>query len=834
MQRRNDLFSIAIILLAAVLMHGHGLLRGKVLLPADIVLLMRPWAESARDRFPEHRFAQNPMLGPIFEYYSWRYQVRQRMRQGEIPLWNPMEMSGNVLLANSQSAPLYPPNVLLYVLPLWLGINLVTFLHTALTGLLMYGFLRSLGLQPASALTGALAWMLSGPMLVWTEFQTPTAVLCWLPGALWAIEAAARDGRWLRGWMSTSVCLTLSLVAGHPQFAFYVILLTVLYALWRCGRRSLWLLPAVLGLSTTLGSATLLPVAEASRINHRSRAGSFAESVRLRLPPEYLAGLVLPNVLGNPRDYVHVEDGQARPGHPYVGRYEFIEYCHYAGTVTLILALFAMGHGFRRPTIRFFALLGALGLALALGTYLGAVFFYVVPGYAQFHAPARAVCMLVFALCVLAAYGWDIVCSSALGYPALPSTSRAPATSGASQETPDGQRLPLHLGFVSGACALAAFLAWPLLGLGYPVLLSAEWISYEAGGIRHAVLFAALTALTGALLYRRVPPPQRRRLATALPLICAADLLMWGYGFNPATDPAMLAETSAVGEVLRSASPGRVLSLESPGLGIKGLIVPNYNAVVGYREVQGADSVHTLRYHRAMAEVARQIEPDWRGFPDNNTVRLPGADHPLLDALNVTHVTTCPPMTLPTDRFQRLADAELTVWRNPRARGPAWITSNVVSVGSPEEAVRHMRMVAQSPTVVEGPVPPLEAGAAGSARLLTFSAHRVEYAVETSGVALLVTSEPAYPGWKAIVHKDGRSRPVPIRVAEGVLRAVVVPKGTCRVEVRYEPGSFLLGCYLTCLSVSALTAVLTSLRRGEKVIKTEPPAPIGGNAGRRG
>src|SRR5437879_7777441 len=101
---------------------------------------MRPWAGG------EKYIAQNQMLGPIFEYYSWRHYARERIRAGEVPLWNPYELGGNVLLANSQSAVLYPPNLLLYLLPLPIGINLVTALHTLLTGLMMLGMLRALGI----------------------------------------------------------------------------------------------------------------------------------------------------------------------------------------------------------------------------------------------------------------------------------------------------------------------------------------------------------------------------------------------------------------------------------------------------------------------------------------------------------------------------------------------------------------------------------------------------------------------------------------------------------------------------------------------------------------
>src|SRR5689334_16462110 len=121
-----DLACTLLLLLATCLLYAPALLRGRVLLPADIVPLMRPWAATARERFPDFRFAQNQMHGPIFEYYSWRHYARGRIRAGEVPLWNPYELGGNVLLANSQSAVLYLPNLLLYLFSLPVGINLVT------------------------------------------------------------------------------------------------------------------------------------------------------------------------------------------------------------------------------------------------------------------------------------------------------------------------------------------------------------------------------------------------------------------------------------------------------------------------------------------------------------------------------------------------------------------------------------------------------------------------------------------------------------------------------------------------------------------------------------
>src|SRR5437867_544069 len=135
----QDRICVLLLFIATLSVYAPSLFGGRVLLPADIVPIMRPWAAQGRDRFKDHRYAVNQMHGPIFEYYSWRHYARERIRQGEVPLWNPYELSGNVLLANSQSAVLYPPNVLLYLFPIQVGINLVTALHTFLTGLFMFG-----------------------------------------------------------------------------------------------------------------------------------------------------------------------------------------------------------------------------------------------------------------------------------------------------------------------------------------------------------------------------------------------------------------------------------------------------------------------------------------------------------------------------------------------------------------------------------------------------------------------------------------------------------------------------------------------------------------------
>jgi hypothetical protein len=825
------------IVLAALALHGPAIMRGRVLLPADVILLMRPWGPVAVERFPDIRHAQNQLLGPMFEYYPWRHYARARLRSGEVPLWNPYEMGGNALLGNSQSAVLYPPNAALYLLPLWVGINLVTLFHTTVTGLLMLGFLRGAGLRPCAAVCGAMTWMLCGSMIVWMEFQTPTAVLCWLPGCLWASDALVRNIRrrrseGLRGIGASgsamlallSVALALALTAGHPQFAYYVLVACAVYMLVRSPRIMLWAGPTVLVASVCLGSATLLPVAESARINHRVRDASYTEAIALRLPPSYLGSLLVPNVRGNPRDYVQIREGVAAVGHPYVGTYDFTEYCQYVGIPALLLAVFGVIRSWRRRTALSMAILGVLGLALALGTPIGAVFHYLAPGWSQFYAPARAVCLVQFALAALAGFGLDA---------ALAESESGGAASAA--------RLGAGL---AAAVGLAAVAVWPLSAISQRILTSPEWIAYAALGIRHAVLFSAGAGLALWMLLRvpgtardREPGSDRRGAkgrgrhggiseqaerwrrpaSVALPLLCALDLLLWGRAYSPAVAPAILTAPPQRASIPNPEPWARALSFEEPRLGIKSMIVPNFNVTVGYREAQGANPVHSRRYHEAMRAAAEAMTSRRPVFGDHNTVRMPTGHHPLFDVLNVTHATTLGADDPPGPHYTRETQGLLTVWRNTGALGPARLVFETVQASDVAEAVAILGRSdhdARRVAVVEAALPDIHApqegaGAIARVSLAAFSAHRVAYAVDTPSSGLLVASEVAYPGWTAQVARSGEAgaRRVAIAVADAVLRAVTVPPGRSTVTFRYEPGSFRLGLFVTLVSCGTLAAL---------------------------
>jgi len=83
-------------------------------------------------------------------------------------------------------------------------------------------------------------------------------------------------------------------------------------------------------------------------------------------------------------------------------------------------------------------------------------------------------------------------------------------------------------------------------------------------------------------------------------------------------------------------------------------------------------------------------------------------------------------------------------------------------------------------------------------RQVTVQTHwpnRLAFTATGKGRALAVSSETAYPGWKALV--EGREKP--IEKINHAFRGVVLEEGEARVVLNFEPNSFRLGFFCSLL-----------------------------------
>jgi hypothetical protein len=84
------------------------------------------------------------------------------------------------------------------------------------------------------------------------------------------------------------------------------------------------------------------------------------------------------------------------------------------------------------------------------------------------------------------------------------------------------------------------------------------------------------------------------------------------------------------------------------------------------------------------------------------------------------------------------------------------------------------------------------------------SPNRLEVEVSSEADGWLYIADTWYPGWEA--RLDGI--PVELFRANYLFRAVEVPAGDHRVELRYDPDSFRIGAFVTLSSLSFLVLVL--------------------------
>jgi len=100
----------------------------------------------------------------------------------------------------------------------------------------------------------------------------------------------------------------------------------------------------------------------------------------------------------------------------------------------------------------------------------------------------------------------------------------------------------------------------------------------------------------------------------------------------------------------------------------------------------------------------------------------------------------------------------------------------------------------------------------GTCSITAYRPEQVLLDVATGSDCLLLFQDVYYPGWKGYV--DGRE--VEILETDIGMRAIALPAGTHRVEMRYTPASIKLGLALTCAGlVLSAGYVLANRRRGK-------------------
>lgn len=712
---------------------------------------------------------------PLLQFYPWHEFAKQTILSGNLPLWNPWVGMGAPLLANAQSALLYPPNWVLLILPVEFGQGLLLVGHLLWAGIGMVKLSRLFGIGRLGRTVAGLAFMLCGYVAARSWFLTINASVAWLPWIILAGEAAVRQRRGIFAAPLTAA-LCLQWLAGHWQTAWYTWLILCGWVIVRAfSLRPAWqkmlsagvrLLTAGL-LAFALGAAQFLPTLEYWWASQRSGGAERAAALAYSFWPWQWITLIAPNFFGNP----------ARGD--YWGYANFWENAIYIGLLPLALAGLAVVRRILRrgiPDFPYGYVLVVMGVTAVLGmgswTPVFPFLFSHIPTFDLFQAPVRTMIGFVFSLCLLAAVGAE----------------------GWAQAQGSSRRGPANLLVVSAAVTIGGIAAVSIRSIR-PTFPLAIIVAGTLG---------MLIACVWLLKVESQNRPGLRRIwpAAAVGLI-ALDLIVADAGLIPVVTPDLYRADNPPGAEIAANLDGRRLFMPeeiryqlmysraflfrsfgglADWMDIRRWELPDVGAMDGIRSVNNFDSFVPARY-AVLTGGAETLPTAQRerllGMMDVGAVwEWPaGAESPSLryldnEAVRAWGVCSARWMIGPEDSRQAVFDPQFDPTQTV-----------ILEVGRGDEGRR-----CESAPVVALPS--------------TVDPNRVQAEVDFPQDGFLVLADVNYDGWNAFL--DGER--IPLLQADYAFRAVRVPAGKHTVEFRYTPLSFWGGLILSVAALLVLIA----------------------------
>ena len=750
----------------------------------------------------------------IFSFHlPWFSYLGQRLREFQIPAWNPYVNSGSPMAGDPQSGWMLAQAMLAFTLfpnPV-IAFKVMATLELLIGGLATYAFARALKLSPPAALLSAIVFAF-GPL-----FYHVTAVTCcavrgfmspWIPVAFLGVELGLAPKPWRRRLLP--ICL-----AGFGMSQFYAsflgqgaldaMLLLGAYVGYRAfisppvPRRALERIE--IGIGVGLGSAAFSLMFGAAGLFPRlsflskSEVGNGYEGVT-----DIYRGYIpnVPNLL-----FTLISD---RPGERFLS----------IGGIAVLFFLFGVLLSWRRHCVPFFAIFTVVSLVLAMGDTPLHELFYLFPRFKDLHVhyPEQETAILMIGPAIVAGTGFEAV----LG---LRRRRLWPLLAILPFSVLAGVYIYLETGDypMTGVTSIIAG------GLATVVILVMSALSPNAGGTWRGVKRAGPAVI----------------VAIALILPTGVQLLIPLTNISPGSDWETVMTVNPQGSaalktVTRSTDPGqageflqRQLALTGPFRyvgyaswrygpphfkwdydypimrlqpNVLGILTNGRSMFLHIYETQVYNPVQYSRYH-AFIEAINGITQDYH-FSDLNEAGLDSKLFPLLNARYILldkaiPLTRSDAVKIMAGRHVVFEDAYVRVLENDGPQpSAAWIVHQVDQqpygnvLASMEASGFDPRTMAITEQANDG-IEPLLPGATESAAVTSYEPESIAISANAASNGMLVVSENYDADWKAYV--DGKR--VPVQPVDFAFRGIPLTAGAHIVELRYEPRSLDIGLWLT-------------------------------------
>jgi Bacterial membrane protein YfhO len=731
------------------------LFTSRVDLPADLAFNEYPWAALGKEPAVANTGIVFTQIAP------WTRVARDAILAGEWPLWNRYSACGAPLLANQQTA-IFHPFTLAGVFLLSIG---KSFTYTACLRLFtvlffMFTLLRGHSLGAAASIYGAVAYAFSTFHVVWLLFPLGLATMM-LPITLTGVQQVARAPGY-RSFMLLTIGLSLSVLGGHPESAFWVWFLTAAYAAFLARHRAIVTTTAAFVAAAALTAFFWMPtVALLSRVSRTALMRSIVTNPpNHHLGAEWIETLVAPNILGTP------QSGSWSPPettHPAVLNDYGELSSGYAGILTLALAIFAVV-SVRRREVFFFA-----------GLMVFAVFTIAeVPVWRDLIRSMPVVGLTMHQrLRVFWALGTAVLAAIAI------------------DAAPEHHRIR--------------------------ILLAALWISVVAiYVIRKPPSPAAWLTLgaTSLVTLAFVAAPTNAWIAAILTFM---ELFVVTYRYNPSSPATnVYPATGAINAMIRGGPLNRIAA-------VGWSLLPDTPSFFGLEDVKSTDPISDPVYKRLMHgylhvvpsydEMFATVSEPFFDFLNIRYVYVPPGGS-LHDARLVIRYAGNDGFVYDNRRVvPRYFLA--TRYKVNTAVSHAIASMKDISDFHTDAVVDHVpsKIASLAPQLLAHRVDEWRNSSGGVVRVVSYRNNSTMLNVQSSGWSLLASSDTNWPGWRAYINGE-RQPPVTVNAA---FLGCFVPPGKSVVEFRYRPPEFELGLRISALTIVAIfIATMISMHRLRK------------------
>jgi len=698
----------------------------------------------------------------ISEFVAWRAYLADSLRSGHIPLWNPYTYGGQPFLGGFESAVLYPPNLLFVVMPLGPALNFSVFLHLILLGWGMQRWATQRGLGPWAAGLAGFILPLSGAVFphVYAGHLSNLCTMAWAPWIFLGLERGAR-GEW-RGYFLASAGVCLQILAGHVQYVFYTAIAAGLHAIvltastsGRARWRPLPGVAAVYVAAALLGAAQLLPSFAASVDSIRQQKLDYPFAAMFGFPPENFLTLIAPGFFGSIDQPL------------YWGRCYFWEMSLFMGAASLLLLALALAEKSRRRQgwLDLAVALPLLVLALGVHTPLFDLLYNYAPGFGHFRSWSKFIFPATLFLVMVIASGADAVLRGEQG----------------------GRRIGWAGIVIGGVLAIGGFVLYlspesitPFLqfelNLNPPETYMPREVFTQADFVNSHGWHAGLSLLLGGMMLAAAgaillgPRKKSAFFRWGIPALVALEML--GYIAGQIVTSKLSAAAPPPLKEFEAKHEGDYRVLMPINLGNNGFLLGhgdmwgnNPTVLRRYAEfmtfTQNEDPNHATQYvgFQHLSPLYALMRLQYAVMPDGRQMKVIQSPAPPLP-----HVLLVPEAKIFTDRDQIFATMSDPVF-DPQ----------------------------QTAILETAPSPAPQAGAKGSAKIVSSGPGELVIEAETDKPALLLVTDLYAHGWRVDALPGSVQQKYEIQPADYILRAVPLQAGHHELRMVYAPGAWPLG-----------------------------------------